>query len=152
MAEIVKVELQNLTRVEKDIYYLRTNAGNMRIHGSRIVADITNRSKKIFKDSIQQYVYDVPPTTYDRTGALGRGVKSRGFSKGLSAGEIYMDTNVRGLNGYFYPDSVEFGLKTRRAYWGRHYWAKGKVMALAEFKKQMEPYTKELLAKLVGRE
>jgi hypothetical protein len=153
MAEstIVKVEIENLTRVEKDVYYLRTSSGNMRIHGSRIVADTVNRSKKIFRQAIQQYVYSIPPTTYDRTNVLGSSVRSQGFSAGLGRGEIYIDKSVRGPNGYFYPDTVEHGLNRHPAYYGRHFWAKGKQLALASFRSQMKPYADEIAAKLLGR-
>jgi hypothetical protein len=148
---MVQIEIQNLTRVEKDIYYLRTSAGNMRIHGSRIVADTVNRTKKIFKDSIQQFVYDIPPSDYDRTLTLLRSIRSRGFSAGLGGGEVYIDPSVRGANGYFYPRSVEYGLRTKPAYWGRRYWARGKSLAIIEFRKQMKPYADELATKLLGR-
>ncbi len=148
---MVEVRIENLTRVEKDIYYLRTSAGNMRVHGERMVADMTNKYKKVFKDAIQRYVYSLPPTTYDRTGDLGKGVRSRGFSKGLGAGEIYINEGILGKNGYFYPDSVEWGLKTRPAYFGRHYWAKGKTLAITQFRKDMKPYADEIAAKLLGR-
>lgn len=148
---MVKVEIQNLTRVDKDVYYLRTSAGNMRVLGSRLVADTVNRTKKIFKDAIQHYVYAVPETTYVRTGNLGRAVKSRGFDRGLGGGEIYIDTKVVGANGYFYPDSVEYGLKSKPAYWPRYYWARGKTLAIIEFRKQMKPYADEIAAKLLGK-
>jgi hypothetical protein len=149
--EIVRVELQNITRVEKDIYYMRTSEGNVRLYGSRIVANTVNQSKKIFRNAIQRYVYDIPPTTYDRTNALANGVRSRGFSKGLGGGEIYVDPNIVGANGYFYPSSVEWGLKSKPSYWGRHYWARGKSEAIIQFRKDAEPFVHELAAKIMGR-
>lgn len=148
---MVKVEIQNLTRVEKDVYYLRTSAGNMRVYGSRIVADTVNRTKKTFKEAIQRYVYDIPPTDYDRTNALLNSIRSRGFSTGLGGGEIYIDNSVRGRNGYFYPDSVEHGLDRHPAYFGRHFWARGKTLAVIQFRQQMKPYADEIAAKLLGR-
>lgn len=149
--EIVSVELQNITRVERDVYYMRTTAGNMRIYGSRVVANTVNSSKKAFRQAIQQYVYAVPETTYDRTGDLGKGVKSRNFEKGLGAGEIYIDPNIVGANGYFYPDSVEWGLNSKPSYWGRHYWAKGKAAALAQFRYDFFPMAREIAGKMLGR-
>lgn len=150
-SEVVSVEIENLTRVERDVYYMRTTAGNMRVYGNRVVADIVNTSKKAFRDSIQKYVYSVAPTTYDRTGDLGRGVRSRNFSKGLAAGEIYMDPNILGENGYFYPDAVEWGLNSKPTYWGRHYWSQGKAVALAQFRYKLFPYANEMAHAMLGR-
>jgi hypothetical protein len=149
--EIVKVELQNLTRVDKDIYYMRTSAGNMRVYGGRIVANTVSQSKKIFANAIQKYVYSISSTTYTRTGDLGRSVRSRNFNKGLGAGEIYIDESLRGPNGYFYPDSVEWGISSKPAYYGRHFWAKGKSEALVQFKKDFQPYALEIASKLLGK-
>lgn len=147
----VKLELENLTRVERDVYYLRTNAGNMRLHGTRIIGNIVNDAKEAFTDEIEKSVYAIPPTTYTRTFALKRGIRSRSFSKGIGAGEIFMNRSILGKNGYFYPVTVEKGLKNKPAYFGRHYWAKGKARAVLEFRKNMEPYRKEIAAKLLGR-
>lgn len=150
-SQIINVELQNLTRVERDVYYMRTSAGNMRIHGNRIIANTVNKSKKIFRDGIQQYVYAISPTTYDRTGNVGRGVKSRNFNKGLAAGEIYLDKGIVGDNGYFYPDSVEHGLSSKPAYYGRHYWARSKELALNQFQRDFAEYGMQMAAKLLGK-
>jgi hypothetical protein len=148
---MVNVEIQNLTRVEKDVYYMRTGEGNMRVHGSRIVGDIVTKSKKIFQESIDKSVYDLPPSTYARTGALRKGVRSRNFSKGLGAGEIFMDTAIQGANGYFYPATVEHGLKKKPNYKGRHYWARGKALAVIEFRKSMQPYANEIAKKIMNK-
>lgn len=148
---MVKVEIENLTRVEKDVYYMRTSAGNMRVYGSRIVADTVNRTKKVFKKAIQDYVYAIPETDYARTNRLLNGIRSRGFSAGLGGGEIFIEPSITGRNGYFYPDSVEHGLESKPAYFGRFFWAKGKTLAVIEFRKQMKPYADELAAKLLGR-
>jgi hypothetical protein len=148
---VINVELQNVTRVDKDIYFMRTTGGNMRIYGERIVANASSETKKIFRQSIQKNVYAIPPTTYDRTGALAGGVKSRGFSRGIAAGEVYIDPGITGKNGYFYPVSVEFGLSSKPAYFGRHYWARGKAEAVIAFRGMMAPYAKEIATKMLGR-
>lgn len=148
---MVKLEIENLTRVEKDAYYLRTSGGNMRVHGARIVGDIVSTSKKIFQDTIEGSVYALPPSTYTRTGNLKKGIRSRNFSKGLGAGEIFMNPSITGSNGYFYPLTVEKGLKNKPAYFGRHYWARGKALAIIEFRRKMQPYADEIAKKMMNK-
>jgi hypothetical protein len=148
----VDIEVVNLQRIKKDIYRLQTSEKTVVLRGQRIVRQEVDRGKRIMTESIQNFVYAVPQKdlSYARTRELLGSVRSRDFSLGMAAGEIYIDPSVVGKDGYFYPLSAEYGLTSKPAYYGRHYFEQGKAACRVGFRERATSMAKGLLHEIIG--
>jgi hypothetical protein len=134
----------DLRRIRKDAYSFRQGPEKVTIEGRRLVRQVVDEARSIMTAEIGSDVYAIPPTSYIRTQRLWQGVRSREFTRGIAAGEVFIDPSIGGHNDYFYPVSVEFGLRSHPRYFGRRYWERGFPKVVIMFKERARQIADDL--------
>lgn len=143
-----------LRRIRKDVYQLDFGRYFINITAHNMVRRMVDHAKDIVREEMSVSVYDTPERSgYVRTGRMLRGIRSEDYSAGIAAGRIFIDDRVRApSNDYYYPVSVEFGLLSHPAYYGRYFWHRSMPRIRSYFRDVVAPYyTDDLKRKLLGR-